>query len=169
MTGLLLQVAQDFFNIELAVKELPSEPSGKDECNQYRLRLNFDNRDYLASRQAMNGSSLEPEKKLMKSSESGARKTLDSLSSKTLLRLFPFAIVFGPDLKIISIGRQLKIMFPEGKLINKPLPELAKMRRPKVSLTWEIVNYVRKFSKEFLFYLIGFCYYLAGRLITSFV
>lgn len=103
----------------------------------------------MASRELMKGSSLEPEKKMLKSSESGNRKTLDSLSSKVLLRLFPFAIVFGPDLKIVSIGRQLKILFPNGGLINKALPELAKMRRPKVQLTWENVMFRRSPTDDF--------------------
>lgn len=55
------------------------------------------------------------------------------------MRLFPFAILFRSDLRIVKIGRQLKIMFPDDVLINQALPELAKMRRPKIELTWENV------------------------------
>jgi guanylate cyclase len=58
VTGLLLQIAEDYFNIELAVEILPSEPTGEDEYFQYRLRLHFNNRDYLASREMMNGSNV---------------------------------------------------------------------------------------------------------------
>lgn len=139
LAGLLLQVAEDFYDIKLSVKELPAEPSGKDECNQYRFRLNFNNRDWLASRESMNGSSLEPEKKMLGSSQPCIRQSLTSLSSNTLMRLFPFAILFRSDLRIVKIGRQLKIMFPDDVLINQALPELAKMRRPKIELTWENV------------------------------
>ena len=129
-TGLLLQVAEEYYNIELAVNELPVESWSKDEYKEYKFRLNFNNRDYLASRETMKGSHLELEKKML---------SCPSLSSRTLLRLFPFALVFNSDLKIIGVGKQLKVMFPYPGLTDHTLPELVKMRRPKVGLTWENV------------------------------
>lgn len=138
--GLLLQVAEEFFGITLTLKELPSEPSGKDECNQFRFRVNFDNRDYLANQEAIKGSSLEPEKKLLKSDQPCIRKMLANLPSTILLKLFPFALVFRRDLKLIAIGRQLKVMFPEAGLVGQALPDLAKMRRPKIYLDWDNVG-----------------------------
>lgn len=131
VTGLLLQIAEDYFGIQLDVTELPSEPSGEDEYNQYRFRLNFNNRDYLASQKYMNGSNLGLERKMMAATP---------LSSNTLLQLFPFGLIFRSDLKIISTGKQLKIMFPDKGLFGQALPGIAKMRRPKVDLTWDNVT-----------------------------
>lgn len=137
--GLLLQIAEDYFGIQLSVHELPSEPSGEDEYNQYRFRLNFNNRDYLASQKTMNGSNLGLERKMMAATP---------LSSNTLLRLFPFGLIFRSDLNIISTGQQLKIMFPNKGLIGRALPLIAKMRRPKVNLTWDNVTISCSTSSE---------------------
>lgn len=62
-----------------------------------------------------------------------------TLSSNALLQLFPFALIFRSDLKIISTGKQLKIMFMDG-IIGHSLDELVKMRRPRVNLTWDNVS-----------------------------
>jgi guanylate cyclase len=62
------------------------------------------------------------------------------LASDTLLRLFPFALIFRSDLKIISTGKQLKIMFLDKGINGQSLAELLKMRRPKVNLTWDNVR-----------------------------
>ncbi|XP_032778265.1 soluble guanylate cyclase 89Db isoform X3 [Daphnia magna] len=139
LRGLLLQIAEDYFGIQLDVTELPSEPSGEDEYNQYRFRLNFNNRDYLASQKYMNGSNLGLERKMMAATP---------LSSNTLLQLFPFGLIFRSDLKIISTGKQLKIMFPDKGLFGQALPGIAKMRRPKVDLTWDNVLSLQKVMCE---------------------
>jgi guanylate cyclase len=62
-----------------------------------------------------------------------------TLSSNALLQLFPFALIFRSDLKIISTGKQLKIMFMDG-IYGHSLDELVKMRRPRVNLTWDNVS-----------------------------
>ena len=127
---MLLQVAEEYYNIEVTINDLPAVPTKKDEYKEYRFRLNFNNRDYLASRETMKGSHLELEKKML---------SCPSLSSTTLLRLFPFALIFNSDLKIIGVGKQFNVMFPYPGLTENILPELVKMRRPKVGLTWENV------------------------------
>jgi guanylate cyclase len=63
-----------------------------------------------------------------------------TLSSHTLLRLFPFALIFRSDLKIISTGKQLRIMFLDKGINGHSLDELVKMRRPRVNLTWDNVR-----------------------------
>lgn len=136
---------------------MPSEPSGKDECHQFRFRLNFDNRDYLANREAIKGSSLEPERKMLSSTQPCIRKMLAPLASTILLKLFPFAMVFRRDLKIAAVGRQLKIMFPNLGLIDRSLSEMAKMRRPKIHLDWENVSQSIKYYEMYdMLILIGF-------------
>lgn len=68
-----------------------------------------------------------------------SEKALSSLSSSILMQLFPFTLVFRPNLEIISAGRQLKNMFPGDMLIGQPLPDVARIRRPKLLFTWDNV------------------------------
>ena len=63
-----------------------------------------------------------------------------TLSSDTVLQLFPFALIFRSDLKIISTGKQLKIMFINKEINGSNLNDLVKIRRPKVNLTWDNVR-----------------------------
>jgi len=142
--GQLHQIANDFYGIELTADELKSdEKLIKEEGFQFRFRLNFNNRDYLASRL---GSSIDLERLPSSSSSSKlvaahqADDQLSPLSSNILLQLFPFTVIFRPpDLRIIDTGRQLKQMYPAGELIGQMLPEVARMRRPKLRLTWDNV------------------------------
>lgn len=68
-----------------------------------------------------------------------AEKILTSLSSSILMQLFPFTLVFRPNLEIISAGRQLRNMFPDNALIGQALPDVARIRRPKLLFTWDNV------------------------------
>jgi len=66
----------------------------------------------------------------------------DSLSpvpGGIMMQLFPFTLVFRPDLKIIKIGDKLKEMYPVGTFIGQSLTSVIKMRRPKLSPTWKNV------------------------------
>ena len=120
------------------MEELTSgEPQESEEGYQFNFRLNFDNRDYMAG-QKQGANSLELERVAL-SPTSGRPAQLQSLSSSTLLQLFPFTLIFRPDLKIIATGFQLKQMFANGILNGQELPNVARMRRPKLRLTWENV------------------------------
>ena len=128
---LLDQVAIDFFRLKISVPELPKEPHERNEDGlQYIMRLNFDNREYMAQNQAQKLKSLE----------------LDSLaapvSSDILLQLFPFIFVFDAELTIIAIGDTLRKMYPGNALMGKKLPEVARLRRPKAILSWNNVNFI---------------------------
>lgn len=142
-TGQLLQIAHDFYGIQLAVTELPNKPSTKVEGFQFRLRLNFNNRDYLAGRRHSSGSGLSLERLSLTNSQAGGHnKSLSALSSTVLLQLFPFTLAFRSDLEIISVGCQLKQMYPDGALVKMSLPEVARLRRPKLRLTWDnVIHY----------------------------
>lgn len=119
------------------MKELTplNEPSSTEDGYQFTFRLNFDNRDYMAGRQ---GHCLALEK-MSSSSDSSGCEGLAPLFSSTLLQLFPFTLIFRPDLQIIDSGRQLTQMFPEGTLVGQTLPDVSRMRRPKLRLTWDNV------------------------------
>ena len=66
------------------------------------------------------------------------------------MQLFPFTLVFRPDLKIIAVGRQLKQMFPDNILVGQALPDVARVRRPKLLFTWGNVTYFYFHTFKFL-------------------
>jgi len=116
---------------DLSIYELPQSPDDdKSECDGYKylLRINFDNRDYLAD-QAMLKGLVTP----------SIDKSLSPVPGRIMMQLFPFTLVFWPDLKIIEIGNKLQEMYPAGTFIGQSLTSVIKMRRPKLSLTWENV------------------------------
>ena len=143
-TGLLNQVAVDFYGVQLVMGQIPDEPCGNNEGGyKYRIRLNFDNRDYMASKAIEHGA-VALERKLNFSSSTNSsihQETLPQLSSSILLQLFPFGLVFRSDLKIIAVGCQLRLMFSRRMLIGQILPDVARLRRPRLNLTWDNVKY----------------------------
>jgi guanylate cyclase len=162
MSGQLHQIAHDFYGIQLTVEELTKTPFNKEEGYQFRFRLNFDNRDYMTGRSACNGS-LELGRINISSrgsaSTMASEKALASLSSSILMQLFPFTLVFRPDLQIIAVGRQLKQMFPDNALVGQALPDVARVRRPKLLFTWDnVMN--RLFLVEFVLLLDFFWVFL---------
>lgn len=140
--GQLHQIAHDFYGIKLTVEELPHKPFTKEECYQFWFRLNFDNRDYMACRSTGSNSLELGRINLSSVNKTAPQKELASLSSTVLMQLFPFALVFRPDLKIISTGSQLKNMYPDNTLVGQGLADVARVRRPKLLITWENVNIV---------------------------
>lgn len=139
-SGLLKQIAKDFYELELTWQELSAHCSSSEESFEYRLRLNFRNGDYMAKQRALSASSLDRERVSISSSTNGKRKSLSALSSTVLLQLFPFTIVFRKDLDIFLVGRQLRDRFGDGEVLGRKLPDIARMRRPKVKLAWDSVN-----------------------------
>lgn len=143
----MTQIAKECYGIpNLSVAELPQSPdqSRSTDGYKYRLRLNFDNRAYLANQAVITG--------LIEPINRGRfiDKTLPAVSGKVMMQLFPFTLVFRPDLKIIQAGIKLKELYPPGTFIGQSLPSVIRMRRPKLSVTWEnvkkktkIVNYIR--------------------------
>lgn len=137
--GQLHQIAHDFYGIKLSVDELPQKPFTKEECYQFWFRLNFDNRDYMACRSTCKNSLGLGRINLSSANKTSGEKELASLSSSVLMQLFPFTLVFRPDLKVISAGSQLKNMYPHNTLVGQALVDVARVRRPKLLLTWENV------------------------------
>lgn len=140
--GILIQIANDFYDLQLSVEELPQikvASSFAEDGYQYRFRLNFDNRNYMADQQASRASCIN----LENASLSGAGGALEPLSSSLLMKLFPFTLVFRKDLQIIATGTQLKEMYAMGVLVGQSLPAVARMCRPKLCLTWENVSQLK--------------------------
>lgn len=140
-SGLLHQIAVDFYGIELSMQQLPDdERSDVDEGYRFRFRLNYNNRDYLMCRAAGDGSGLELEKRANFFKRVGNQDSLTPLSSSILLQLFPFTLVFKRDMSILTTGPQLRRLYPSAGFAGKPLADVARMRRPKVALTWDNVD-----------------------------
>ncbi len=142
-TGLLGQVAADFYGLQLSMGHFPDEPCGNIEGGyKYRIRLNFDNRDYMACKTIELGAmALERKANFLTSTTANIhQEPLPQLSSSILLQLFPFCLIFRSDLKIIAAGCQLKQMFLWRMLLGQILPDVARLRRPRLNLTWDNVH-----------------------------
>ena len=139
------QVATDVFGIRLSLQgKLPDAPQeSNEEGYQYRIRLNFDNRDYMAVKacKSITQGAIALERKIMSTacSSTDCCDSLSQLSSGILLQLFPFSLVFRSDMKTISAGNQLKRMYSNRAFLGTPLPEVARLRRPRVNFSWENV------------------------------
>lgn len=146
-TGILIQIAKDFYNLELTLQELPRNKtiSFTEDGYQFRFRLNFNNRDYMADQQASRTACIN----LDMSVNARNPQALAPLSSFVLMQLFPFTLVFRKDLQIIAVGVQLLEMFPAEVLVSQPLPTVARMCRPKLSLTWDNVTYFKLMRESF--------------------
>ncbi|XP_046441203.1 soluble guanylate cyclase 89Da-like isoform X2 [Daphnia pulex] len=138
--GLLDQVATDFYGIRLAAGTFSQNTYGNSEMGyQYRIRINFDNRDYMACKTIEHGAmALERKANFLTSTTANDyQEPLPQLSSSILLQLFPFCLIFSSDLKIIAVGCQLRLMFSRRMLIGQILPDVARLRRPRLNLTWD--------------------------------
>ena len=96
-TGILRRIAKDFYGIaDISFHELPQSPiDERSETYDYKhlLRVNFDNRDYLAD-QAMLKGLVTP----------SIDESLSPVPGRIMMKLFPFTLVFRSDLTIIEIG-----------------------------------------------------------------
>ena len=136
--GQLIEVAEEFYGICLSVDEVADPHKAvvyKGSGYQHCFRLNFNNADYMTSRQSQS-SGIEMERKI----PPFGWNTLGPVKHSTLLQLFPLAFVFGADLRISATGHQLARMYQPAALMHQPLQSVAKLRRPKISCTWPDVS-----------------------------
>lgn len=143
--GILDQVAKDIYDLRISTPLLPEKPNeNNEEGLKYRIRINFDNRNYMACKAMQNGAiALERKGNFLGNLKCNKQqKPLIELSNGILLQLFPFSLIFRSDLKIISVGYQLKQLFSRRKLIGHSLLEVATLRRPRLNLSWENVIFL---------------------------
>lgn len=134
------QVATDFYGIRLSMTAISENPYGCNDVGyQFRIRLNFDNRNYMACKTIEKGAMALERKGNFLQSTNCRKEPSTELSSRTLLKLFPFSLIFSQDLKIMSVGYLMKQIFSSRMLIGQILPEVARLRRPRLNLTWENV------------------------------
>ncbi|XP_041968469.1 soluble guanylate cyclase 89Db-like [Aricia agestis] len=121
LMGQLYEIAEDIFSLKLKVSIVKESMEG----NYYVavLRLEFDNSDYVQS--------------LM------ARKAqpclLPAVPASLLLQLFPFGVLLDRKMKILKAGDKLMEAWggPYNRIHKSPVCEILKLRKPKVSFTWD--------------------------------
>ncbi|XP_074041184.1 soluble guanylate cyclase 89Da isoform X2 [Leptinotarsa decemlineata] len=137
--GQLDQVAREIYNLELETTIIKSEkiPSsvGKD-VSIVHLRLNFDNSQYMCSKNRETTSFID--------------RHLPAFSCDLLLELFPFAIIFNPTLTITGCGGKLvEVAGGKEKLLGQLFTKYFKLRRPKgISFTWQNAFYLKSVMFE---------------------
>ncbi|CAG4970004.1 unnamed protein product [Parnassius apollo] len=123
LMGQLYEIAEDIFSLKLKVTIVNESMEG----NYYVavLRLEFDNNDYVQS--------------LM------MRKTLPcllpSVPASLLLQLFPFGVLLNRKMKILLAGEKLAAAWggPGHRLVQSSVSEILRLRKPKISFTWDKV------------------------------
>ncbi|XP_059058652.1 soluble guanylate cyclase 89Db-like [Achroia grisella] len=123
LMGQLYEIAEDIFALKLKVSILKESMDG----NYYVavLRLEFDNSDYVQS--------------LM------FRKSLPCplppVPASLLLQLFPFGVLLDRRMKILMAGEKLVEAWggPCNRIEKSPISEVLRLRKPKVSFTWDKV------------------------------
>ncbi|KPJ02381.1 Soluble guanylate cyclase 89Db [Papilio xuthus] len=123
LMGQLYEIAEDIFSLKLKVTIMKESMEG----NYYVavLRLEFDNSDYVQS--------------LM------LRKSLPCLMpaipASLLLQLFPFGVLLDRKMKILLAGEKLVAAWggPSYRIMKSPVSEILRLRKPKISFTWDKV------------------------------
>ncbi|XP_065225641.1 soluble guanylate cyclase 89Da-like isoform X2 [Planococcus citri] len=127
-TGQVTQIAEELYNtlIKITVLEEGHVESSPQKII-VRFRLDFDNRQYLATR--INSQTIN--------------RKLDPVPCSVLLKLFPFGFMANKDLIITGIGEKLYQVYGSKTLIGKPFSECFRLRRPKgIPFTWNNIKFL---------------------------
>ncbi|CAH2229246.1 jg6753 [Pararge aegeria aegeria] len=123
LMGQLYEIAEDIFSLKLKVTIVKESMEGAYYVAV--LRLEFDNSDYVQS--------------LM------ARKSLPCLlppvPTSLLVQLFPFGVLLDRRMRILMAGEKLIEAWggPLSKIEKSSVNEILRLRKPKVSFTWDKV------------------------------
>ncbi|KAK9505039.1 hypothetical protein O3M35_009189 [Rhynocoris fuscipes] len=123
--GQLEYIAEQFFKTELKITVLEEFISNDGFKNvTIKFRLNYDNNEFIGNAQSMI-----------------INTNLPPISSKFLLDLFPYSVMFGKNLRILGTGPKLLTLFPDVKLMHSPVSNILKIRRPRgIPFTWDNVT-----------------------------
>ncbi|XP_037296982.1 soluble guanylate cyclase 89Da [Manduca sexta] len=123
LMGQLYEIAEDIFSLKLKVSVVKESMEG----NYYVavLRLEFDNSDYVQS--LMNRKNISC--------------PLPSVPASVLLQLFPFGVLLDRRMKILMAGDKLVEAWggPFNRIEKSNIGEVLRLRKPKVSFTWDKV------------------------------
>ncbi|XP_060801983.1 soluble guanylate cyclase 89Db [Amyelois transitella] len=123
LMGQLYEIAEDIFSLKLKVSIV--REGVEDNCNVAVLRLEFDNSDYVQS--------LMLKKSLP--------CPLPPVPASLLLQLFPFGVLLDRKMKILMAGEKLVEAWggPANSIAKSSINEILRLRKPKISLTWDKV------------------------------
>ncbi|CAF0724480.1 unnamed protein product [Didymodactylos carnosus] len=122
--GQLKECASKFYHLNIQIQHDISTT----EHSHFIFRINFDN-------SIIN----ETSKSLMHT------LTLPNVSSSTFFKVFPFCVVFDPDMRIRHLGRIIKNLFPLDSFpIDHQLEDVFRLVRPDVKLIWDKILYYGK-------------------------
>ncbi|CAG4964513.1 unnamed protein product [Colias eurytheme] len=123
LMGQLYEIAEDIFSLKLKVTIMKESMEG----NYYVavLRLEFDNSDYVQSLMA----------------KKSLPCLLPAVPASLLLQLFPFGVLLDRKMKILVAGEKLVEAWggPLNRIHKSPINEVLRLRKPKVSFTWDKV------------------------------
>ncbi|XP_049820696.1 soluble guanylate cyclase 89Db-like isoform X2 [Aethina tumida] len=136
--GQLDQIATEIYNLKLdstVIKNEKATVSGKNIVI-VTFRLNFDNTSYMEAKKATKAH-LET-------------RQLPSFPCTLLLQLFPFAVLFNPEMIIEGYGEKLLEVTGGHKiLLGEPITKYFRLRRPKgISFSWKNAFYLKSVMFE---------------------
>lgn len=123
LMGQLYEIAEDIFSLKLKVSVMRESMEGSYYVAV--LRLEFDNSDYVQS--------------LML--RKGLPCPFPSVPAAVLLQLFPFGVLLDRRMKIVMAGEKLVEAWggPGNRITKTQVSEVLRLRKPKVSFTWDKV------------------------------
>lgn len=147
--GQLDQIATEIYNLKLdssVIKNEKATVSGKNIVI-VTFRLNFDNTSYVSTEitlsliQIFEFLQFQMEAKKATKAHLETRQ-LPSFPCTLLLQLFPFAVLFNPEMIIEGYGEKLLEVTGGHKiLLGEPITKYFRLRRPKgISFSWKNVS-----------------------------
>ncbi|XP_073993141.1 soluble guanylate cyclase 89Db-like [Rhodnius prolixus] len=131
--GQLEEIANQFFKTLITIQVLQEYLTDDGFKNvTIKFRLNYDNSEFIGRTESLI-----------------VNTTLSPLPSEFLMRLFPYSVMFGRNLRILGAGSKLFSIFCDMKLMHSPVAGILKIRRPKgISFTWNNIKHFQTVTYE---------------------
>ncbi|CAK1541298.1 unnamed protein product [Leptosia nina] len=125
LMGQLYEIAEDIFSLKLKVTIVKEDHLEANNHYVAVLRLEFDNSDYVQSLMA----------------KKSLPCPLPAVPASLLTQLFPFGVLLDRKMRILVAGDKLVEAWggPYCRIYKTPVCEILKLRKPKVSFTWDKV------------------------------
>ncbi|XP_044728645.1 soluble guanylate cyclase 89Db-like [Chrysoperla carnea] len=130
--GQLFQIAVEIYgfdDLDIQMLETHNTASGSKNV-QIKFRLNFDNREYMATHSKKNI--------FME------RLSLPPVPAELLLEFFPFGMIISKNMNLLGVGEKLLQVWGETPaILGDPVARHFKLRRPKgIPFTWNNLIYL---------------------------
>jgi hypothetical protein len=126
----LKQCATRFFKEDIFVRI--QDDISSNEYTHIVFRVDFNN--FMAK---------SVEKRLMEGPK------LPDVTSATFFKVFPFAILIDPHMRIYHVGQSIKSVFPaDTSLVGRHVEDIFRLVRPDILLEWNRVCLFMKYEKR---------------------